>query len=41
MFKRIVLFLITNLAVLFVLNITLRLLGVDRMLAELRRAGST
>lgn len=34
MFKRIVLFLITNLAVLFVLNITMRLLGVDRMLAQ-------
>jgi heat shock protein HtpX len=33
-FKRIVLFLITNLAVLFVLNITMRLLGVDRMLAQ-------
>ena len=34
MFKRIVLFLITNLAVLFVLNITMRLLGVDRMLSQ-------
>jgi len=33
-FKRIVLFLITNLAVLFILNITMRLLGVDRMLAQ-------
>jgi heat shock protein HtpX len=33
-FKRIVLFLITNIAVLFVLNITMRLLGVDRMLAQ-------
>jgi len=33
-FKRIVLFLVTNLAVLFVLNITMRLLGVDRMLAQ-------
>jgi heat shock protein HtpX len=32
--KRIVLFLITNLAVIFVLNITMRLLGVDRMLAQ-------
>ena len=32
MFKRIVLFLITNLAVLFVLNITMRLLGIDRYL---------
>jgi len=31
-FKRIVLFLITNLAVLFVLNITMRLLGIDRYL---------
>jgi len=31
-FKRIVLFLITNLAVIFVLNITMRLLGVDRYL---------
>lgn len=34
MFKRIVLFLITNMAILFVLNITLRILGVDRMLAQ-------
>lgn len=34
MFKRIVLFLITNLAILFVLNITMRILGVDRMLAQ-------
>ena len=34
MFKRIVLFLITNLAVLFVLNITMRILGVDRMLTQ-------
>ena len=34
MVKRIVLFLITNLAVLFVLNITMRLLGIDRMLAQ-------
>jgi heat shock protein HtpX len=33
-FKRIVLFLITNLAVLFVLNITMRILGVDRMLVQ-------
>jgi heat shock protein HtpX len=33
-FKRIVLFLVTNLAVLFVLNITMRLLGVDRLLAQ-------
>jgi len=33
-FKRIVLFLITNLAILFVLNITMRILGVDRMLAQ-------
>jgi heat shock protein HtpX len=32
--KRIVLFLLTNLAVVFVLNITLRLLGVDRILNE-------
>jgi heat shock protein HtpX len=32
--KRVVLFLITNLAVIFVLSITMRLLGVDRMLAE-------
>jgi len=32
--KRVVLFLITNLAVVFVLSITLRLLGVDRMLAD-------
>jgi heat shock protein HtpX len=31
-FKRIVLFLITNLAVIFVLNITMRLLGIDRYL---------
>ncbi|HVY06304.1 MAG TPA: protease HtpX [Burkholderiales bacterium] len=34
MFKRIVLFLVTNLAVLFVLNITLRILGVDRLMAQ-------
>ncbi len=34
MIKRIVLFLITNLAVVFVLSITMRLLGVDRILAE-------
>ncbi len=34
MIKRIVLFLITNLAVLFVLNITMRLLGIDTLLAE-------
>jgi heat shock protein HtpX len=33
-FKRIVLFLITNLAILFILNITMRILGVDRMLAQ-------
>jgi hypothetical protein len=29
--KRVVLFLITNLAVVFVLSITMRLLGVDRI----------
>ena len=34
MIKRVVLFLITNLAVVFVLSITMRLLGVDRILAE-------
>ena len=34
MIKRVVLFLITNLAVVFVLSITMRLLGVDRMLAQ-------
>lgn len=34
MFKRIVLFLVTNLAVIFVLNITMRILGVDRALAD-------
>ncbi len=34
MIKRVVLFLITNLAVIFVLSITMRLLGVDRLLAE-------
>lgn len=34
MFKRIALFLATNLAVVLVLSIVLRLLGVDRMLAE-------
>ena len=34
MFKRIVLFLATNLAVLLVLSIVLRLLGVDRILDE-------
>jgi len=33
-FKRIVLFLITNLAIVFVLNITLRILGVDRFIAN-------
>ncbi|MGQ0578707.1 MAG: protease HtpX [Betaproteobacteria bacterium] len=32
--KRVFLFLITNLAVVFVLSITMRLLGVDRILAE-------
>ncbi|OGT22131.1 MAG: zinc metalloprotease HtpX [Gammaproteobacteria bacterium RBG_16_57_12] len=32
--KRVFLFLITNLAIVFVLNITLRLLGVDRILDE-------
>src|SRR3990167_7784909 len=32
--KRIFLFILTNLAVLFVINITLRLLGVDRWLDE-------
>ncbi len=32
--KRIVLFILTNLAVLFVINITLRLLGVDRVLDQ-------
>ena len=37
MFKRITLFVITNIAVLFVLNITMRLLGIDIMLA---RSGS-
>ena len=34
MIKCVVLFLITNLAVVFVLSITMRLLGVDRILAE-------
>lgn len=34
MIKRIFLFLITNLAVIFVLNITMRLLGVDRVLEQ-------
>lgn len=33
MFKRVFLFLVTNLAVLFVLSITLRLLGIDRMVS--------
>jgi heat shock protein HtpX len=33
-FKRITLFVITNIAVLFVLNITMRLLGIDRVLAQ-------
>ena len=32
--KRVFLFLVTNLAIIFVLNITLRLLGVDRILDE-------
>ena len=34
MFKRIALFVATNLAVIFVLSIVLRLLGVDRILDE-------
>ncbi|MCB1844009.1 MAG: M48 family metalloprotease, partial [Halioglobus sp.] len=34
MFKRVALFLATNIAVVLVLSIVLRLLGVDRMLAE-------
>lgn len=34
MFKRVVLFIATNLAVLLVLGIVLRLLGVDRYLAD-------
>ncbi|HEX4986510.1 MAG TPA: protease HtpX [Burkholderiales bacterium] len=34
MLKRIVLFLVTNLAVLLVLSVTMRILGVDRMLAQ-------
>lgn len=32
--KRIYLFVLTNLAVVFVINITLRLLGVDRILNQ-------
>jgi heat shock protein HtpX len=32
--KRIVLFLLTNLAIVFVLNISLRILGVDRLIAQ-------
>src|SRR4030065_2875827 len=32
--KRVMLFLATNLAIIFVLNITLRILGVDRILDE-------
>ena len=32
MIKRVVLFLITNLAVILILNITLRILGVDRII---------
>ncbi|PIV14360.1 MAG: zinc metalloprotease HtpX, partial [Gallionellales bacterium CG03_land_8_20_14_0_80_55_15] len=32
--KRIFLFVLTNLAVVFVINITLRLLGVDRVLDQ-------
>ena len=32
--KRILLFLVTNIAILLVLNITLRLLGVDRILDD-------
>lgn len=32
--KRIFLFILTNLAVLFVINISLRLLGVDRMIDQ-------
>ncbi|MFN0314353.1 MAG: protease HtpX [Burkholderiales bacterium] len=34
MFNRIVLFLLTNLAILLVLNITMRILGIDQMLAR-------
>ena len=34
MFKRVMLFIATNLAVLLVLSIVLRLLGVDRILDE-------
>ncbi|MDH5617764.1 MAG: zinc metalloprotease HtpX, partial [Gammaproteobacteria bacterium] len=34
MFTRVALFIATNLAVVFVLGIVLRLLGVDQMLAE-------
>jgi heat shock protein HtpX len=34
MFKRIALFLVTNLAVILVLSIVLRLLGVDQILDE-------
>ena len=34
MIKRIFLFLVTNLAVIFVLNVTMRLLGIDRVLAQ-------
>ena len=32
--KRVVLFLVTNLAVMLVLSATLRILGVDRMITE-------
>ncbi|HZP94010.1 MAG TPA: protease HtpX [Burkholderiales bacterium] len=32
--KRVFLFLVTNLAVIFVLNVTMRLLGIDRVLAQ-------
>ena len=34
MIKRIVLFVITNLAIIFVLNVTMRLLGIDRVLQQ-------
>ncbi len=34
MIKRVFLFLVTNLAVIFVLNVTMRLLGIDRVLAQ-------
>jgi len=39
--KRIFLYIVTNLAIVFVLSVTLRLLGIDRMLDEQAWASTT